>query len=273
MQELSARIIACIFTVSRKSTRIDGSISKESSSMSSQIACQLFTLRDYTKTPADIAKTLTRVKKIGYDAVQVSALGPVDPKELASILKNEGLTCCATHVGFDMMRDDTQQVIDNHKLWGCQYTAIGGFGSGPTTKAQWYQFIKDYAALSKEFAGSGVELGYHNHSHELAKLDGKTIMDHLIEKLPREVWIEIDVYWITHGGGDPAQWIGKAGGRVPCLHLKDLGISDDRKQVMCEVGEGNLNFPAIIEAARKAGTRWFIIEQDNCYDRDPFVCI
>ena len=64
----------------------------------SQIACQLYTLREFTKTPADIASTLKQVKQIGYDAVQFSGIGKIDPKELAAILKGEGLACCATHV-------------------------------------------------------------------------------------------------------------------------------------------------------------------------------
>src|SRR3954453_16263614 len=92
-----------------------------------QLACQMYTLRDFTKTPADIAKTLARVKQLGYDAVQLSALGPIDPKELANILSNEGLICCATHVSPDRMRDQADQVISDHKLWGCKYTAVGGF--------------------------------------------------------------------------------------------------------------------------------------------------
>src|SRR6266496_4460 len=61
--------------------------------MASQIGAQLYTLRDYLKTPADIAKTLARVRKLGYEAVQVSGAGPIDPAELAKILKNEGLAC------------------------------------------------------------------------------------------------------------------------------------------------------------------------------------
>ncbi|HEY0010102.1 MAG TPA: sugar phosphate isomerase/epimerase [Tepidisphaeraceae bacterium] len=242
--------------------------------MASQIACQLYTLRDFTKTPADIAKTFARVKKIGYEAVQVSALGPIDPKELTTILKNEGLTVCATHFGFDVLRDKKQEVIDNHKLWGCEYTAIGGFGfAASTTTEDWFNFARDFSALAKQYEGSGISIGYHNHSHELVKIDGKTILDHLIEKLSRDVWIEIDVYWITHGGGDPAAWIEKVAGRIPCVHLKDLGVTTDRKQLIREVGEGNLNFPRIIETARKAGTKWFIVEQDDCNGQDPFQCI
>src|SRR5438105_339300 len=94
----------------------------------SQIAVQLYTLREYTKTPADVVKTFRRVKQIGYDAVQLSALGPIDPTELAKILDGEGLTCAATHVGLDAVRTNTAKVIDDHLLWKCKWTAIGSYG-------------------------------------------------------------------------------------------------------------------------------------------------
>lgn len=241
--------------------------------MASQIALQLYTLRDFTKTPTDIAKTLARVKKIGYDAVQSSALGPIDPGELAKIFKNEGLTCCATHIGLDKMRDHPMQVIENHKLWGCQYTAIGGFfpkeNLGPDL---WANFASEYSKIASAFNGSGIKIGYHNHSHELVRYGKKTALDILIEKCSPDIWFEIDTYWITHGGGDPVSWIEKVAGRIPCVHLKDMGINEDRQQQMREVGEGNLNFPRIIDACRRAGTQWFIIEQDNCNGQDPFEC-
>ena len=241
--------------------------------MPSQIGCQLYTLRDFTKTPADIAKTFARVKKIGYDAVQCSALGKIEPDELAKILKNEGLTCCATHIGLDAMRDTPEQVIENHKLWGCQYTAIGGFGWKDVTKQGWLDFAKDYSAIATKFKGSGVTIGYHNHSHELVKYDGETALDLLIKNCSKDVWFEIDCYWITHGGGDPAAWVDKVAGRIPCVHFKDMGINAEKQQQMREVGEGNLNWPRIIESCRKAGTEWYIIEQDNCNGLDPFECV
>jgi sugar phosphate isomerase/epimerase len=81
--------------------------------------------------------------------------------------------------------------------------------------------------------------------------------------------MEIDTYWITHGGGDPVQWINRVAGRLPCVHLKDMAISTKREQFMAEVGEGNLNWPAILDACRKSGVKWYIVEQDVCY-RDPF---
>jgi len=48
----------------------------------SQIAAQLYTLRDFTKTRRTSFRRFRKVKKIGYDAVQASALGKIEPKEL-----------------------------------------------------------------------------------------------------------------------------------------------------------------------------------------------
>ncbi len=238
--------------------------------MASQLAAQLYTLRDFCKTSADIAASLKKVKKIGYDAVQVSGIGKIDPKELAAILKGEGLTCCVTHISLDRMKTEAAAVAEEHHLWGCQYTAIGGFGWADMTGDKYTAFAKEYSTIAANFAKLGIAVGYHNHSHELVKFNGKTGLDLLLEAFDKSVWMEIDTYWITHGGGDPIQWINKVAGRIPCIHLKDMGITAQKTQFMAEIGEGNLNFPGILEAAKKAGTKWFIVEQDNCNGRDPF---
>ena len=236
----------------------------------SQLAAQLYTLREFTKTPADIATTMKRVKQMGYDAVQGSGMGKIDPKELAAILKGEGLTCCATHVPLDRMKAETAAVIDEHKLWGCKYTAVGGFFPKQPTAADWHGFARDYSEVARKFEGSGVEIGYHNHSHELARFDGgKTALQILLDELDKSIWWEIDTYWIAHGGADPIQWIRKVSGRMPCVHLKDMAITPERQQLMAEVGEGNLNWDGILEACREIGVEWYIVEQDTC-QRDPF---
>jgi len=235
----------------------------------SQIAAQLYTLREFTKTPSDIAKTLKRVKEIGYGAVQASALGKIDPKELARIYQGEGLICCATHVPLDRMKNETQAVIDDHHLWNCNYTAIGGFFRDDYKTADWLEFAKTYNDIAKRFSGTGISLGYHNHSHELARFDGKTALQILLDNLSNDIWFEIDTYWIAHGGGDPVAWINKVKNRIPGIHLKDMAITPKREQLMAEIGEGNLNWAGILSAAKSAGVQWYIVEQDIC-QRDPF---
>jgi len=235
----------------------------------SQIGAQLYTLREHLKTPADVAKTLRRVREMGYEAVQVSGLGPIDPTELAKILDGEGLTAAATHVSLDMMRD-TQKCVDYHKTIKCDLPAIGGFHPQEHTVENYVAFAKDFTAIGDKLAAHGLRIGYHNHSRELAKLpNGKSILDTLIENTGSSVWYEIDVYWITHGGGDPAAWINKVKGNIPAVHFKDMSVTTEQVQKMCEVGSGNLNWPRIIEACKAAGTKWYLVERDNG-DLDPF---
>jgi sugar phosphate isomerase/epimerase len=233
------------------------------------IGAQLYTLRQYTKTPADIAKTIARVKKMGYEAVQCSALGPIEAKELAKILDSEGVQCVATHVKIEELEKSPQKVIDEHKLWGCKYTAVGGFFPKEATTQTWVDFAGRYNAIAKQFTGSGVAVGYHNHSHEFSHYDRKPGLQILVENFSPEVWFEIDTYWVAHAGGDPAAWIEKLRNRVPCVHLKDMLITLDRTQYMAEVGEGNLNWQRILPACKSAGAQHLLVEQDICY-RDPF---
>ena len=42
---------------------------------------------------------------------------------------------------------------------------------------------------------------------------------------------------------------------------------------MAPVGQGNMNFERVFAAAEEAGTEYMLVEQDNCYNEDPFICL
>ena len=236
------------------------------------IAAQMYTVRDFTKTPEGIAESIKKVKNIGYDAMQVSGFGPIDPKDLRKIADDTGVEICATHTGFDRMRDETQAVIDEHHILGCKYPAIGGLPQSYREggEAGYKQFAQEASEVGRKFAEAGLTFGYHNHNFEFQKFGNRTALELILQETdPQAVQLEIDVYWVQAGGADPAAWIKKAAGRIDLIHVKDMAI-EGREQRFAEVGEGNLNWPAILEAGRQSGTRWYIVEQDRCYDRDPF---
>jgi len=234
-----------------------------------QLAAQLYTLRDFSKTPDDLAKTLKRVKSIGYDVVQVSGVGPISYPELKRILDDTGISVCATHIPYQRMVEETEKVIEEHYLIQCKYPAIGGLPGEYRSAEGYAKFAREATEVGKKLAKGGVYFGYHNHSFELEKHGGRTGLQTLYEDSdPAYFKAEIDTYWIQHGGGDPAWWIEKLAGRIPLVHLKDMTVRDG-KPIMAEVGEGNLNWPRIIDACRKAGVEWYIVEQDTC-ERDPF---
>jgi sugar phosphate isomerase/epimerase len=235
----------------------------------SRIAAQLYTLREYTKTAEGIAYTLRRVSEIGYKAVQLSALGPIDIGELKDILDREGLKVCITHVGCDALLNELPRIIDEHHRLGCPNVAVGSMPQEYRNHDGYRRFADVASQIGSKLADAGLTFSYHNHSFELEKFDGRTGLDILIEESdPRYLCFEMDTYWIQHGGGDPAEWILKVKNRMPVVHFKDMGVLNGQ-QAMFEVGEGNLNWPRIIDACKLAGVEYYAVEQDTCY-RDPF---
>lgn len=235
------------------------------------LGAQLYTVRQFTKTIEDIATTLEKVADIGYRAIQISGFGPVDPKEVARIAEDNGLTIAATHMGWDRFQNDLDALVEEHLLWKCKHPAIGGLPAEYRSLDGVARFVDELGPIAERLASAGMDFSYHNHNHELVKYDGVTWLERLYSTAsPAVLKAEIDVYWIQAGGADPAYWVKKCAGREPLLHLKDMIVTPEREQRFAEIGEGNLNWEAILAAAKESGVRWYLIEQDQCYDRDPF---
>ena len=93
----------------------------------------------------------------------------------------------------------------------------------------------------------------------------------LAETDPKAVAAELDTYWIQAGGGDPVEWLGRLKNRVPILHIKDYGVDAKGKAMFEEIGQGNLDWEKILPAAKRAGCRWYVVEQDSDWENgDPF---
>ncbi|MBU2495929.1 MAG: sugar phosphate isomerase/epimerase [Candidatus Omnitrophota bacterium] len=233
-----------------------------------QIAAQLYTLRDYLQTPKDIAKTLAKVRKIGYRIVQLSGLGKIETKELKKILDGEGLVGNSTHTSLERLMNETDLVIEEHKILGAEYAVCPWIPDEYHNLAGYRRLARELSKTGKILAKHKITLCYHNHAFEFEKYDKKTGLEILYsESDPRYLKAELDTYWIAYGGGDPATWCLKYSGRFPIAHLKDLGIKDN-KQLYLEVGEGNLDWKSIIAACKKAGVKLYAVEQDIC-QRDP----
>jgi sugar phosphate isomerase/epimerase len=237
----------------------------------SKIAAQLFTLREYTKTPEDIEATLKKVADMGYESVQVSGIGPIEPERLKEFTDKAGLSICATHVSFDRIKNDTDALIKEHLLWNCKYMGLGAMPPKYRESADTYKaFAREMSEIAREVKAAGLQFIYHNHNFEFVKFDGITGLEILInESDPDAFHFEIDTYWVQAGGGDPAQWIKKVDGRMKVVHFKDMAMDKEKGQVFAEVGEGNLNWPSIIKACEDIGVEWYAVEQDIC-QRNPF---
>lgn len=231
-----------------------------------QVAAQLYTVRNYLKTPKEIEKTIKKIRQIGYFAVQISGMGPIPEMNLMKILNDYDLICCATHEPADQILNEPGKVIERLEKLKCKYTAYPYpaniiFNSVKDLK----QFANKLNSAGKVFYNSGKVLTYHNHHVEFQKIDGKTILEQLFsETNPHYLQGEIDTYWVQYGGGNPTDWCNRLKNRLPLIHLKDYKINREHNIDYAEIGYGNLNWKAIISAAEKSGCKWFIVEQDTC---------
>ena len=235
-----------------------------------RIGAQLYTVRDACRTLEGFAETLARVAEIGYTTVQVSGTCPWEAEWLKAQLDRNGLTCVLTHIPVPALTGDLPRVLRDHRILGCEYIGLGYWGfseAGGMTLDAWLSTFPDVAQAVRR---GGAYFMYHNHDGEFRREGGRLILERLMEAVPaEEMGFTLDTYWVQAGGGDPAQWLERLAGRIPCIHLKDCGYG----RSMEALGEGNINFDRIFEKAEAGGTRYMLVEQDDCHGEDPLECL
>jgi sugar phosphate isomerase/epimerase len=232
------------------------------------LAAQLYTVRQFCQDARSLAETFSKVRAMGYTSVQISGIGPIPHAEVKAMLDENGLSCCVTHVRLPWPWQDVDTIIAQHKLWNCQHVGLGAMPDEYRQSEEGFErFVAQANAIDARLRQAGLTFNYHNHNFEMVRFGRRTGLDLLIQEASMN--FILDTYWIQHGGGDPAAWIKKLAGRMPVVHLKDMAFRENRP-CMAEVGEGNLNWPAILSACREAGVEWYAVEQDADFSRDAF---
>ncbi len=249
--------------------------------MISQLAAQMYTVRDFTMTEQGLADSLGKISRIGYPAVQMSGIGAmngpfptVNARLARTMLDDCNLRCIATHRSFDDLKTRTDDEIAFHHTLGCDYAALGGIGHyAAQGEAGYRQFIADAVPVIARLKEANIRFGCHNHDFEFARISprGRTFYDILIDEGGQDLLLEVDVYWASHAGLNPQRLIERCAGRVPVIHVKDKEVVEGGP-VMAPVGEGNLDWAHLLPACQAAGVEWYAVEQDTCR-RDPFDCL
>ena len=235
--------------------------------MIEKLGLQLYTIRNTMDTAENIRASFKKLRELGYEVGQTAGCA-IDYAEYGKIAKEEGIEICGTHDKYDIMVNDIDLAIANHKALGTTNMGIGGFHAA--TVADVDAFIEKANRVADIIYEHGFKFTYHNHSHEFMRFDdGSTTMERLVEGLnPEKTSFVLDTYWVQHGGGDVRHWIEKLAGRVDILHLKDMGRGPDGPFIT-EIGNGHIWWEGVLETAEKAGIKHYVVEQDY-WPGDPF---
>jgi sugar phosphate isomerase/epimerase len=229
-----------------------------------QISLQLYTVRE--ETASDMPATLRRISEIGYPAVEFAGYGDLSTSDLKIIIDDLGLRASGAHVPFDSWEADPEAVITDMRTLDCAHAilpmALPGYRRDEAEVTRLAESLNRWGELCHE---QGVTFSYHNHDFEFAPLGRTTMWDVLVSETdPSLVHFELDLYWVRYGGADPEPLLRNLGDRIPLVHLKDMASDDTRSDM--PVGEGNMPWEGLLEAADAAGVEWYVAEQDNPRD-------
>lgn len=239
--------------------------------MIKEIGLQLWTIKEFMRNEEDIRESFCKMRRYGYTQAQTAHCS-IPYADYGRIAKEEGIEIVGTHDSFDMMVNDFEQSLENHKLLGTTNMGCGGKHYNSIYEVEC--FIEKANIVGDKAAQNGMKFTYHNHSHEFYKWEnGKTTMDMLVEGLDmNNTSFVLDTYWVQHGGGDVRYWIQKLAGRIDILHLKDMKriLGKENVQQYTEIGNGNMNWELILETAQNTGVKYYVVEQDagfsvNCF--------
>lgn len=226
--------------------------------MAPKLAVQLYNFRELT--PKDYAGVIRKVAAMGYDGVECAGFDGTTVRDAAKLFKELGLTVVGAHSPFPI-GDKKDEILDISSAFGCKYMIVAHIGPNDVKDMDAVKNLCDRVNEAQANSKArGMTMMIHNHWWEYARMDGKLIADIMIERLDPAVLFELDTYWIKVGGSDPVERVQKMGKRSPVLHIKDG--PGDRDLPMTAIGQGFMDFPAILKAGG-ANTEWWIMEADR----------
>ena len=240
------------------------------------IGVQLYTVRNVL--PAEAEPTLRAIAEIGYREVEIAL---ADLPRLAPMLKEDRLMAVSCHIDTAMVTGASQgkppamtltAAIDEVKKYGLRYVVMPYIRPEDRGSGDFYRELTDKMnRAGEQCRAAGLQFCYHNHAFEFKGEKGQRPIDIMLQRLdPKDVGLEMDVFWVSVAGNDPVEMLNQNKGRVPLLHLKDkqrgATVQYEEKlkpEVFKEVGSGSLDFPAILRAAEGAGVQHYFVEQDQ----------
>jgi sugar phosphate isomerase/epimerase len=217
------------------------------------ISIQLYTLRGIMGD--DPEPVLSALSDIGYRKVELAGTYGRSAAEFARVLRRCRLRATSAHVGID---GDLDRVIADAHTLGNKYVVVPWVNY--STLAEWRAFTARLEEAGDKLRRAGLNLGYHNHAHEFAPVEGVRPFDVITAGTTRRnVHLEVDLYWAVTGGADPVRLYREHLPRVRQFHVKDRAADGS----FADPGQGTIDFAAVFRATNVAE---YIVENDQPRD-------
>jgi len=244
------------------------------------IGLQLYTLRESFKT--NVPATLDKVKALGFTEIEGGGDYGLGIEKFKALLQERGLKMVSAGFGYEAMKKDIAASVRRAQAFGVKFVMCAWVPHQDSgfTEADVHRAATDFNAWGAAFKAAGITFTYHPHGYEfrpLAEGGTQTHFDLLVaETNPEFVSFEMDVFWVTHPGQDPATLLAKYPNRWALMHLKDLrrnaatGIHTGHAPQTDDVplGTGQVNWPAVLKQAAAVGVKHYFIEDESAAPLD-----
>lgn len=240
-----------------------------------------------TLAAADFPGTLRRIAALGYREVELVSfrgyaspaprdgfgpLAPMAPAAIRAVIRDAGLTVSSAHYKFEELEGAR---LGESIAWaqgvGLEYITVSDMPA-ETTLDGWKRSGGALDRIGARVRREGLRLGLHTANAHWQALGGLVVLDALLQEVPADrLDVQLDLSTTQSMGVDAAAWLGRQRGRVFALHLRDAPTPATPGGYLFSVplGRGALNLKAIIDAARAAGVRKYIVEMQMQAPADP----
>jgi sugar phosphate isomerase/epimerase len=236
------------------------------------LGLQLWSLRN--QFTASLPQGMAEVKALGFTEIETAGTYGHTAKEVRALADANGLKIVGAHIPYESLQKDLAGAIADAKTLGASYVIVAWI---PHTTdfdvAQAHVAAANFNKWGAALKAEGLRFGFHTHGYEFRPLpDGSSAFDVLLQETdPGLVFCEMDVFWAVQGGQDPVKLLQKYPGRFDAFHIKDMrkgapiGLYKGSAPVTDNVivGQGQIDWPAIIEQGRKSGVTYYLIEDET----------
>ena len=231
------------------------------------MSLELFSLRN--DASKDLPGTFAAIAKMGYEGIELvgekGGMRDTAPfgrsaTEIRKMLDAVGLRVFSAHHMLPLFEPDQfEKTIEFNHILGNTRAIIAWLDATKTIQP-WYDHAKRFNELAAKLKPHKLQLGFHNHAHEMDPVEGKLPWDVFCDNTSKDVLLQLHVAAFPSKGLDIIDYIKRYPGRVTTLHLNDYAAG--KRGVL--LGEGTVNWKALIDTAEKiGGLEVYIIEQEG----------
>ena len=235
------------------------------------LGLELYSLR--READKDLSGTLARIRQMGFQELETGSFFGRSPVEFRSLVSGHGLRVTSIIAEWQALAQSTDAVAEHAHVLGAEYVVSSQFPhSKPPTLANVQSAAHHFNRWGKALAAAGLTYCYHPHGYEFGAGPDGTLFDTLARQMdPKLANFEMDVFWIQFGKQDPARLLERYPGRFPLMHLKDLRKGEPKtgdpgdvaEEASVPLGNGEIDWPAVLKAASKTGVHRYYIEEEH----------